>query len=91
MKVKFLKVQKQTFIDEGRELTREEYERLLAAARQSGRMRIYMLMLTLGSTGIRISELQYITVQAAKAGRTEIRLKGKSDPWFFPKSCVDGF
>ncbi len=85
MKVKFLKVQKQTFIDEGRELTREEYERLLAAARQSGRKRIYMLMLTLGSTGIQISELQYITVQAAKAGRTEIRLKGKIRSVVFPK------
>lgn len=78
MKLKLLRVQRQAFLEERRELSKEEYRRLLEAARCRGDERLYMLLLTLGSTGIRISELSYITVEAAKTGRAQIHLKGKS-------------
>lgn len=77
-RVKFLKVQHQVFIEEDRELSETEYKRLLAAAQALKRERLYLLMMTVCGTGIRISELEYITVEAAKAGRAQIRMKGKS-------------
>lgn len=77
IKVKFLKIQRQLFRDPARELSRAEYERLLAAARERGQERLALIMETLCATGIRISELRYITVEAAKAGRATIALKGK--------------
>ena len=76
-RVKFLKVQRRLFRDAGRELTRPEYERLLAAARERGRERLALLMETICATGIRVSEVRYITVEAAQWGRAEISLKGK--------------
>ena len=77
IKVRFLKVQRQIFRDSARELTKEEYDRLLTAARESGQERLALIMETLCATGIRVSELRYITVEAAKAGRATITLKGK--------------
>lgn len=77
-KVKFLKVQRQAFLEESRELTQAEYRRLLAAAKDRHNERLYLLMLTVCGTGIRVSELVYITVEAARAGRAEIRMKGKT-------------
>ena len=62
IKVRFLKVQRQIFRDSSRELTKEEYDRLLAAARESGQERLTLIMETLCATGIRVSELRYITV-----------------------------
>ena len=56
---------------------REDYERLITAARESGRERIALVMETICATGIRVSEVRYITVEAAKEGRTTISLKGK--------------
>ena len=76
-RAKFLKVQRRLFRDAGRELTRQEYERLLAAARARGQERLAMLMEDICATGIRVSEVRYITVEAAQRGRTEISLKGK--------------
>ena len=76
-RVKFLKVQRRLFRDAGRELTRPEYEQLLAAARERGRERLALLMETICATGIRVSEVKYITVEAAQRGRAEISLKGK--------------
>ena len=76
-RVKFLKVQRRLFRDAGRELTRPEYEQLLAAARERGRERLALLMETICATGIRVSEVRYITVEAAQRGRAEIALKGK--------------
>lgn len=78
MKLKLLKVQRQVFLDEARELSEEEYRRLLKAARSRNNERLHLLLLTLGSTGIRVSELSYITVEAAAIGRAQIRLKGKN-------------
>lgn len=77
IKVKFLKIQHQLFRDPARELTREEYTRLLTVARETGQERLALIMETLCATGIRISELRYITVEAAKDGRATISLKGK--------------
>lgn len=78
MRLKLLKVQRQVFLEEERELSKEEYTRLLVVARCRGDERLYLLLVTLGSTGIRISELCYITVEAAESGRAQIRLKGKN-------------
>ncbi|GAB2043935.1 tyrosine-type DNA invertase PsrA [Agathobaculum sp. TL06] len=76
-RVKFLKVQRRLFRDTSRELTRAEYARLLDAARTQGRERLALLMEAICATGIRVSEVQYITVEAARHGRAEISLKGK--------------
>lgn len=84
-KVKLLKVQRRAFLDETKELTEAEYRRLLAAAEKKGNRRLQLLMMTLCSTGIRISELSYITVEAAKRGRADISLKGKYRTIILPK------
>lgn len=78
IKVKLLKIQRRVFLDESKELSTAEYKRLLATAQARHNNRLYMLMLTLCGTGIRIGELRYITVEAAQAGRAEISLKGKN-------------
>ena len=77
IRVKFLKIQRQLFRDPAREMTREEYTCLLTTARETGQERLALIMETLCATGIRISELRYITVEAAKDGRATIALKGK--------------
>lgn len=77
IKVKFLKIQRQLFRDATRELNRAEYTQLLAAARSNGQERLALIMETLCATGIRISELRYITVAAAQQGKATISLKGK--------------
>lgn len=74
---KFLRIQRRLFREERRELTRGEYDRLLETARSLGRERLALVMETLCATGIRVSEVCYITVEAARAGRAEISLKGK--------------
>ena len=89
-KIKSLKIQRRLFRDDRRErtpvgsktvrrreLTREEYQRLLDAAHGLGRERLALLLETICSTGIRVSEVKYITVEAANSGKAEISLKGK--------------
>lgn len=76
-RVKFLKVQRQLFREAGRELSRTEYDRLLYAAKNSDRERLALLMETICATGIRVSEVRYITLEAVRRGRAEIALKGK--------------
>lgn len=76
-RVKALKLQRKMFRESGRALTREEYQRLTATAREAGKERLALLMETICATGIRVGEVQYITVEAARQGRTEISLKGK--------------
>ena len=75
--LKLLKIQRRLFRDTARELSRAEYERLLAAAKDSGQERLALIMETLCATGIRISELRYMTVEAAQTGQATIALKGK--------------
>ena len=74
-RVKFLKLQRRLFRATERELTRAEYDRLLSAARTRGRERLALLMETICATGIRVSEVRYLTVEAARRGRAEIALK----------------
>ncbi len=85
LKVKTLKIQRQIFTDEKKELTKAEYERLLKAAKDKKNERLYYLMQTICSTGIRISELSYITKEAAYQGQATIRCKGKLRKVFLPK------
>lgn len=75
--VRHMRVQRRAFMERRRELTREEYERLTASARSSGRERLALVMETLCATGIRVSELRYVTVEALERGRAEVSLKGK--------------
>lgn len=60
-----------------RELTRPDYDRLIAAARELGRDRLALVMEAICSTGVRVSEIRYLTVEAVQRGRAEISLKGK--------------
>lgn len=76
-RVKFLKVQRRLFRAPERELTQPEYERLVSTARSLGRERTALLLETICGTGIRVSELRYVTVEAASAGRADVALKGK--------------
>jgi len=76
-KVKFLRVQRKIFRETNLELKRYEYQKLIDTARLQGKERLAILIETLGSTGIRVSEIQYLTVEAIIARRADISLKGK--------------
>ena len=76
-RVRYLRIQRRMFRDSSRELTREEYLRLVAAARNQGRERLALLLETMAATGIRVSEVRYITKEAAQRGRSVIQAKGK--------------
>lgn len=82
--VKLLKIQKALFRDESRELTRAEYARLVAAAGREGNERLSLVIQTICATGIRVSELKFITAGAVQAGRAEIDNKGKRRVVFLP-------
>ena len=77
LRVKNLKIQKQIFTSTDKELTKAEYDRLLQAAKQKKKERLYLLMQTICSTGIRVSEVRYVTVEAVARGIAEINGKGK--------------
>ena len=76
-RARFVKVQRRLFRDPARELTRPDYERLIATARELGKERLALVMETICATGVRVSELRYLTVEAVQRGRAEISLKGK--------------
>lgn len=78
LKVKQLKTQKQIFCSEEKELSRDEYLRLVEAARKLRNERIGLVIQTICATGIRVSELPFITVEAAKCGEAAVCLKGKN-------------
>ena len=77
-RVKQFKVQKKAYCSEEKELTKAEYGRLLRAAEQEGNQRLKLLLETICGTGIRVSELQFITVEAVNRGEAAVRCKGKS-------------
>ena len=85
LKVKNLKIQKQIFASSDKNLTKAEYERLLQAAIKRKNERLYLLIQTICSTGIRVSEVRYITVKAVNQGVAEINCKGKYRQVFLPK------
>lgn len=76
-RVKLLKIQRRMFRRADKDLTREEYGRLLGTASNLGKERLVLLMETICAAGIRVSEVKYITVEAVSRGYTEIALKGK--------------
>lgn len=76
-RARYLKIQRRLFRDSSRELTRSDYDRLIATAQDRGQHRLMLLMETICATGIRVSEVKYITVEAAQNGRADISLKGK--------------
>lgn len=88
LKVKTLKAQKRIFASEEKELTKDEYRRLLSAAQKKKDNRLYLLMQCICATGIRVSELKYITIESLTYGRAEINNKGKRRVVFIPsKLC----
>ncbi len=84
-RLKYLKVQKRLFRDTSKELNKTEYERLVRTALMQGKERLALIMETICATGIRVSEIRSVTLEAVKAGKAEIRLKGKIRTILFPK------
>lgn len=88
-KVKTFKVQKQIFANKEKELTKEDYEKLLKAAKSKNNEKLYLLMQTICGTGIRVSELRYITKESVIKGQATINCKGKMRIVMLPdKLCV---
>ena len=85
LKVKSLKLQQQVFCPEERELTKAEYTRLCRTAERKHNERLNLILQTICGTGIRVSELQYITVEAVKHGEAVVRCKGKTRAVFIVK------
>ena len=85
LKVKTLKIQRRIFADKSKELTKSEYERLLTAAKNNKNDRLYYLMQTIASTGLRVSEIKYVTCEAVRQGQAVINCKGKIRQIFLPK------
>ena len=85
LKVKSLKLQQQVFCPEERELTKAEYTRLCRTAERKHNERLNLILQTICGTGIRVSELQYITVEAVKHGEAVVRCKGKNRAVFIVK------
>ncbi len=84
-KVKTLKIQRQIFANKDKELTKPEYERLLKAAQSKKNKRLYYLMQTICSSGLRVSELKYVDVNAVHSGQALINCKGKMRIVILPK------
>ncbi len=84
-RLKSLKLQRQVFCPEDKELTKAEYARLISAAKQKGNERLNLIIQTICGTGIRVSELQFITVQAVRKGEAVVSLKGKTRSVFIVK------
>ncbi len=85
LKVKTLKIQRKIFSDKSLELTKAEYENLLNAAYLQKDKRLYYLVQTIAGTGIRVSELRFVTCEAVSDGKAVIRCKGKTRVVFLPK------
>lgn len=88
LKVKLFKVQRVLYSSQEREMTERDYEKLVRTAQKSGDEKMSMLLQTIGSTGIRISELKYITVESLERGKTEIYNKGKSRVILLPEELT---
>ena len=84
-KVKSIKLQRQIYCSEEKELKREEYARLCRAAEKKKNERLNLIIQTICGTGIRVSELKYITVEAVKCGEAVVSLKGKTRSVFIVK------
>lgn len=78
LRVKSIRFQQQIYCQKEKELSRAEYIRLVKTAKQKGNERLNLLIQTICATGIRVSELQYITVESLKSGVAVVSLKGKT-------------
>ncbi len=76
--IKQFKVQKKAFCSEDKELTKAEYIRLVNTAKEEGNERLNLLLQTICGTGIRVSELQFITVEAVRKGEAVVSCKNKT-------------
>ena len=86
LKVKMLKIQRRIFASKDKELTKSEYERLLDAAKHKKNQKLYYLMQTICSSGIRVSEVKAVTVEAVRARQATIRCKGKMRVVILPRA-----
>lgn len=84
-RVKSVRIERRVFRDEARELTREEYRRLLNTAQRQGLDRLLLLMETICATGVRVSEVCHITVEALRDMRADVALKGKVRSILLPR------
>ena len=84
--VKSIKIQRQIFRSAEKELTKQEYFRLVQAAKSKGNKRLYLLLQTICGTGIRVSELKFITVEAVKSGQAIVSNKGKTRSVFIVRN-----
>lgn len=85
-KVKAIRLQHQIFCSEDKELTRAEYVRLIHAAKQKKNDRLNLIIQTICGTGIRVSELRFITVDAVRRGEATVNCKGKIRTVFLVKA-----
>ena len=77
LRVRNIKFQRQMFYPKERELTRKDYERLCKAALRDKNERLHLILQTICATGIRVSELKFITVESVRKGKALVSLKGK--------------
>ena len=84
LRLRKLKIQKTLFLSEEKELTRAEYVRLVQAAERQENARLSLVIQTICATGIRVSELRFITAEAVQSGRAEVSNKGKRRAVFLP-------
>ncbi len=77
-RVKQLRIQRQAYCSQDRELTKEDYRRLVEASRKKKNEKLALVLQTICATGIRVSELRFITVEAVDCGQAAIHLKGKN-------------
>ena len=87
--VRQIRVQRQAFCPQEKELSRAEYRRLVEAARKKKNERLAMVLQTICATGIRISELAFVTVEAVKCGNASVFCKGKYRRIFLPQKLRD--
>ena len=78
IKLKSLKLQKKLFLDEKKELTKSDYVKLVEEAERKKDIKLSLILQTLAATGIRISELRYITLKAIRNKKVEVFCKGKA-------------
>lgn len=88
LRLKLFKLQKSTFLQKEKEISKQEYGRLIKAAQRRKDERLTLLIETICSTGIRVSEVQYITAEALLNGEAVIRMKGKIRKIFLPDRLI---
>lgn len=87
-RVRYLKVQRRLFRDASRELRREEFGRLVTAVRIAGNERLSLLLEAICATGVRVSEVRFLTAEALRRGRAEVTLKGKVRTILLPEKLI---